>query len=112
MAEFAIDTTSEWITIEGIRFAPAEADALKSAVSFAGGMRRFSKLPPSIDFEQFTVQFFDRIRLEFPIVQPAHHRTGQGMTAGRLERPRESQHLMLGHAVVWDDSIEAHSPGR
>ena len=59
MAEFDIDTTSEWITIEGIQFAPAEADSLKSAVSFAGGMKGFPKLPPSIDFEQFTVQFFE-----------------------------------------------------
>ncbi len=59
MAEFEIDTNSEWITVEGIRFAPAEADNLKSAVSFAGGMREFSFLPPSIEFHQFTVQFFE-----------------------------------------------------
>ena len=59
MVEFTIDTNSEWITVEGLRFAPAEADNLKSAVSFAGGMREFSTLPPSIDFEQFTVQFFE-----------------------------------------------------
>ena len=59
MVEFTIDTNSEWIIVEGLRFAPAEADNLKSAVSFAGGMRNFSKLPPSIDFEQFTVQFFE-----------------------------------------------------
>ncbi len=59
MVEFTINTDSEWIIVEGLRFAPAEADNLKSAVSFAGGMRNFSKLPPSIDFEQFTVQFFE-----------------------------------------------------
>ena len=59
MVEFTINTDSEWITVEGLRFAPAEADNLKSAVSFAGGMRNFSKLPPSIDFEQFTVQLFE-----------------------------------------------------
>ena len=59
MAEFTVDTNSEWITIEGLTFAPAEADSLKSAVSFAGGMREFSKFPPSIDFEQFTVHFFE-----------------------------------------------------
>ncbi len=59
MAEFELDITSEWIIVEGLRFAPAEADNLKSAISFAGGMREFSSLPPSIDFEQFTVQFFE-----------------------------------------------------
>ena len=57
MAEFEVDANSEWITIEGVRFAPAEADALKSAVSFAGGMRDFPRLPPSMPFEQFTVEF-------------------------------------------------------
>ena len=57
MAEFEIDTNSEWITVEGLRFAPAEADNLKSAVSFAGGMREFPGLPPFIEFEQFTVEF-------------------------------------------------------
>jgi len=59
MAEFTLDTNSEWITIEGLRFAPAEADTLKSAVSFAGGMREFPGLPPFIEFEQFTVHFFE-----------------------------------------------------
>jgi len=39
--------------------APAEADALKSAVSFAGGMRDFPALPPQINYEQFTVRFFE-----------------------------------------------------
>ena len=57
MAEFEIDTNSEWITIEGVKFAPSEADHLTSAVSFAGGMREFPGLPPSIEFEQFTVAF-------------------------------------------------------
>lgn len=57
MAEFEIDTNSEWITIEGVKFAPAEADNLKSAISFAGGMREFPGLPPFIEFEQFTVEF-------------------------------------------------------
>ena len=57
MAEFTIDTNSEWIIVEGLRFAPAEADNLKSAVSFAGGMREFPGLPPFIEFEQFTVEF-------------------------------------------------------
>lgn len=59
MAEFVIDSNSEWITIDEIRFAPAEADALKEAVSFAGGMRDFTSIPPSIDSNQFTVQFFE-----------------------------------------------------
>ena len=57
MAEFTVDTNSEWITIEGITIAPAEADTLKAAVSFAGGMRDFPGLPPFIEFEQFTVEF-------------------------------------------------------
>ena len=57
MVDFTIDTNSEWITVEGLRFAPAEADNLKSAVSFAGGMRDFPGLPPFIEFEQFTVEF-------------------------------------------------------
>ena len=59
MVEFIVDTNSEWITIEGVKIAPAVADNLKAAVSFAGGMREFSRIPPSIDFEQFTVQFFE-----------------------------------------------------
>ena len=59
MADFTVDTNSEWITIDGVRIAPAEADNLKAAVSFAGGMRDFPRLPPSIPFEQFTVQFFE-----------------------------------------------------
>ena len=57
MADFTVDTNSEWITIEELKFAAGEADNLKSAVSFAGGMREFPGLPPSIDFGQFTVQF-------------------------------------------------------
>ena len=57
MVEFELDITSEWIIVEGLRFAPAEADNLKSAVSFAGGMREFPGLPPFIEFEQFTVDF-------------------------------------------------------
>ena len=59
MTEFTVDTNSEWINIEGLKFAPAEADNLKSAVSFAGGMREFPGLPPFIEFEQFTVDFFE-----------------------------------------------------
>ena len=55
--EFTVDTNSEWITIDGVKFAPAEADNLKSAVSFAGGMKDFPSLPPSMPFEQFVVEF-------------------------------------------------------
>ncbi len=57
MAEFETNATSEFITIDSLTIAPGEADALKSAVSFAGGMRDFAQLPPKIEFEQFTVQF-------------------------------------------------------
>jgi hypothetical protein len=57
MAEFKTVATSEYIQIDGLRIAPAEADALKAAVSFAGGMRNFPTLPPSINFEQFVVHF-------------------------------------------------------
>jgi hypothetical protein len=57
MAEFKVEATSEAIQIDGLRIAPAEADALKAAVSFAGGMRDFPALPPLINFEQFVVHF-------------------------------------------------------
>jgi hypothetical protein len=59
MAEFKTTVTSETITIDGLVIAPAEADSLKSAVSFAGGMREFNPLPPKIDFEQFHVHFHE-----------------------------------------------------
>ncbi len=59
MAEFKYEADSELITIDGLTIAPAEADHLKSAVSFAGGMRDFTPLPPQIDFEQFVVRFFE-----------------------------------------------------
>jgi hypothetical protein len=57
MAKFETNATSELISIDGLTFAPGEAEALKAAVSFAGGMRDFVPLPPKIDFEQFTVHF-------------------------------------------------------
>ena len=59
MAEFKTNATSELITIDGLTIAPGEADALKAAVSFAGGMRDFPGLPPKIDYEQFTVHFHE-----------------------------------------------------
>jgi hypothetical protein len=59
MADFKITATSELITIDGLTIAPAEADHLKSAVSFAGGMRDFPGLPPKIDYEQFHVHFHE-----------------------------------------------------
>ena len=59
MAEFNFKdkTNSEHIVINGFRIAPAEADDLKSAVSFAGGMREFPVLPPSIPYGRFVVAF-------------------------------------------------------
>jgi len=57
MSEFKIDADSEVIRIDGFAFVPAEADTLKSAVSFAGGMREFDALPPFIEYGQFLIQF-------------------------------------------------------
>jgi hypothetical protein len=59
MADFEVTADSEHIDIDGLRIAPAEADNLKAAVSFAGAMRDVKTLPPSIDYEQFVVQFFE-----------------------------------------------------
>lgn len=56
---FEIEADSEFIKIDEFQIAPGEADALKSAVSFAGGMREFPGLPPHIDFVQFRVSFFE-----------------------------------------------------
>jgi hypothetical protein len=56
---FKIEADSEVIRIDGFQIAPGEADNLKSAVSFAGGMREFPGLPPFIPFEQFKVSFFE-----------------------------------------------------
>jgi hypothetical protein len=59
MADFKVTADSEHIDIDGLRLAPAEADNLKAAVSFAGAMRDVENLPPQIDYEQFVVQFFE-----------------------------------------------------
>jgi hypothetical protein len=59
MADFKVEADSEFIVIDGFRFAPAEADRLKQAVSFAGSMRDLPRLPPEISFEQFTISFFE-----------------------------------------------------
>lgn len=57
MADFKIEADSEYIRIDGFSFAPAEADDVKAAASFAGGMRDFPQLPPSIPFKAFVVAF-------------------------------------------------------
>ena len=59
MADFEVTADSEIITIDGLTLAPAEADNLKAAVSFAGSMRDVSPLPPQIDYVQFVVRFFE-----------------------------------------------------
>jgi hypothetical protein len=59
MADFKVTADSEVITIEGLTIAPAEAESLSKAVSFAGAMQDIPQLPPQIDYEQFVVQFFE-----------------------------------------------------
>ena len=54
---FKDKTNSEHIVINGFKIAPAEADDLKSAISFAGGMRDFPSLPPDIHYGRFIVTF-------------------------------------------------------
>jgi hypothetical protein len=56
---FKIEADSEYIKVDGFTIAPGEADNLKSAISFAGGMREFPGLPPYIPFGQFKVSFFE-----------------------------------------------------
>ena len=56
---FKVEADSEFIKIDGFQIAPGEADSMKAAVSFAGGMREFPGLPPFIPFEQFKVSFFE-----------------------------------------------------
>lgn len=55
--DYKKQTNSEHIVINGFKIAPAEADDLKSAISFAGGMRDFPVLPPSIPYGRFVVAF-------------------------------------------------------
>ena len=57
MAEFKIEADSEHIRIDGFTFAPAEADDVKAAASFAGGMRDFPRLPPQIPYKACVVKF-------------------------------------------------------
>ena len=57
MSEFKVEADSEYIRIDGFTFAPAEADTVKAAASFAGGMREFPQLPPRIPYESFIVEF-------------------------------------------------------
>ncbi len=56
---FKVEADSEFIRIDGFQIAPGEAETLKNAISFAGGMRDFEALPPSINFVQFKVSFFE-----------------------------------------------------
>lgn len=56
---FEIEADSEFIKIDGFTIVPGDADKLKSAVSFAGGMRDFPSLPPYIDSGSFRVKFFE-----------------------------------------------------
>ena len=57
MADFKVEADSEYIRVDGFTFAPAEADDVKAAVSFAGGMREFEALPPQINYSAFVVGF-------------------------------------------------------
>jgi len=57
--EFSKRTTSERIFINDLEITPAEADDLKAAVSFAGGMRKFPGLPPQINYGRFVVKFLE-----------------------------------------------------
>ena len=59
MANFKVVADSEFIQIDDLRIAPAEADALKAAISFAGAMRDVPTLPPKINYNQFVVEFFE-----------------------------------------------------
>ena len=61
---FKVSLSPDFISINGFSFSPAEGEKMKSAVSFARGMRDFEALPPSINFELFTVSFFEDGRLE------------------------------------------------
>ena len=56
---FKIEADSETISIDGLKIAPAEGADLKEAISFAGGMREFPKLPSYMPFHQFVIKFFD-----------------------------------------------------
>ena len=59
MADFKVTADSEHIEVDGFRIAPAEADNLKAAGSFAGSMREVTTLPPQINYCQFVVKFFE-----------------------------------------------------
>jgi hypothetical protein len=57
MANFEIEADSEIIKIDGFEIAPAEGEKLTEAISFAGAMRDFPRLPEKIDFPPFRVCF-------------------------------------------------------
>ena len=59
MTNFKVTADSELINIDGFTIAPAEADTLKAAISFAGSMQDIDPLPPQINYEQFVVEFFE-----------------------------------------------------
>jgi hypothetical protein len=77
MEDFEVIADSENITIDGLTIAPAEADTLKEAIGFAGGMRDLPRLPPQINYRQFVVRFFENGKL---IVE----RAGDGVS-GQIE---------------------------
>jgi hypothetical protein len=61
MPEFETTADSEIITIDGLTIAPAEADNLKGAVSFASSMREIPNILDlgEINFQQFVVHFYE-----------------------------------------------------
>jgi hypothetical protein len=59
MADFEIEADSETIKVDGFEIAPAEGEVLTKAISFAGGMRDFPRLPPQIGFPPFVVEFYE-----------------------------------------------------
>ena len=71
--EFSKRTTSEKIVIDDFEITPAEAAELKSAISFAGGMREFPRLPKKLPYGRFEV----------------HFKEGGTLTVTRIDQPGE-----------------------
>jgi hypothetical protein len=59
MADFEIEADSETLKVGGFEIAPAEGEVLTEAISFAGGMRDFPRLPEQIGFPPFLVFFHE-----------------------------------------------------
>jgi hypothetical protein len=59
MSKFEIEADSETIKVDGFEIAPAEGEVLTEAISFAGGMRDFPRLPAQIKFPPFVVDFYE-----------------------------------------------------